>query len=178
MRLIPAIFRAVIYVVHQSNVSTFAMWWVTSGRLGTMTIPSVTRLMKTSPNVSNRPSVHTQTSFSIQSCGTCYAILYLCQRPLYKILVKVRNSKINVLKIVLIIVNINKEENKSLISNQFSLLKMIPPPPTNHFLKRVLIYEFWLPLWYLQTLHWKRRNIHVKQATTMASIHIVYFSSQ
>ena len=94
-----------------------------------MTIPSVTRLMKTSPNVSNRPSVHTQTSFSIQSCGTCYAILYLCQRPLYKILVKVRNSKINVLKIVLIIVNINKEENKSLISNQFSLLKMIPPPP-------------------------------------------------
>ena len=35
--------------------------------------------------------------------------------------VKFRNSKKNVLKIVLIIVNINKDENKSLISNQFSL---------------------------------------------------------
>ena len=43
-----------------------------------------------------------------------------CQRPFYKILVKVRNGKKNVLKIVLIIVNINKDENKSLISNQFS----------------------------------------------------------
>jgi hypothetical protein len=32
-----------------------------------------------------------------------------------------RNSKRNVLKIVLIIVNINKDENKSLISNQFTL---------------------------------------------------------
>ena len=60
-------------------------------------------------------------SFSIQSCRSCYARLYLCQRPFYKILVKVRNSKKNVLKIVLIIVNINKDENKSLISNQFSL---------------------------------------------------------
>ena len=48
---------------------------------------------------------------------------YLCQRPFYKIVVKVRNSKKNVLKIVLIIVNINKDENKSLISNSF--LKMI-----------------------------------------------------
>ena len=35
--------------------------------------------------------------------------------------VKFRNSKENVLKIALIIVNINKDENKSLISNQFSL---------------------------------------------------------
>ena len=35
-------------------------------------------------------------------------------------------------KIVLIIVNINKGENKSLISNQFSL-KNDPPPP--HFLE-------------------------------------------
>jgi hypothetical protein len=35
--------------------------------------------------------------------------------------VKFRNRKKNVLKIVLIIVNINKDENKSLISNQFSL---------------------------------------------------------
>ena len=59
--------------------------------------------------------------FSIQSCRSCYARLYLCQHPFYKILVKVRNSKKNVLKIVLIIVNINKDENKSLISNQFSL---------------------------------------------------------
>ena len=49
---------------------------------------------------------------------------HLCQRSFYKILVKFRNSKKNVLKIVLIIVNINKDENKSLISNQFSL-KMI-----------------------------------------------------
>ena len=56
--------------------------------------------------------------------------LYLCQRPFYKILVKVRNSKHNVLKIVLIIVNINKDENKSLISTfQInSLFKMIFPP--------------------------------------------------
>ena len=60
-------------------------------------------------------------SFSIQSCRSCYARLYLCQRPIYKILVKVRNSKKNVLKNVLIILNINKDENKSLISNQFSL---------------------------------------------------------
>ena len=52
----------------------------------------------------------------------------LCQRSFYKIFVKFRNSKRNVLKIVLIIVNINKDENKSLILNQFSLLKMIFPP--------------------------------------------------
>jgi hypothetical protein len=30
--------------------------------------------------------------FSIQSCRSYYARLYLCQRPFYKILVKVRNS--------------------------------------------------------------------------------------
>ena len=36
----------------------------------------------------------------------------------------------NVLKIVLIIVYINKDENKSLISNQFSLKNDSPPPPT------------------------------------------------
>ena len=74
--------------------------------------------------------------FSIQSYHSCYARLYLCQRPFYKILVKVRNSKKNVLKIVLIIVNINKDENKSLISNQFSLkydsLSPPPPPPPTH----------------------------------------------
>jgi hypothetical protein len=46
-------------------------------------------------------------SFSIQSCRSCYATQHLCQRSL--------------LKIVLIIVNINKDENKSLISNQFFL---------------------------------------------------------
>ena len=62
--------------------------------------------------------------FSIQSCRSCYARIYLCQRSFYKILVKVRNSKKIVLKIVLIIVNMNKDENKSLISNQFSLKKV------------------------------------------------------
>jgi hypothetical protein len=39
----------------------------------------------------------------------------------YKIFAKFRNSKQNVLKIVLIMVNINKDENKSLILSQFSL---------------------------------------------------------
>ena len=83
-------------------------------------------------------------SFSIQSCRSCYAPFHLCQRSFNKLFVKVRNSKKNVLKIVLIIVNINKDENKSLISNQFSL-KNGPPPyflenyfaevktTTNHF---------------------------------------------
>ena len=60
-------------------------------------------------------------TFSIQSCRSCYATLHLCQRSFHKIFVKFRNSKKNVLKNVLIIVNINKDENKSLISNQFSL---------------------------------------------------------
>jgi hypothetical protein len=69
--------------------------------------------------------------FSIQSCRSCYARLYLCQRPFYKILVKVRNSKTNAHKIILIIVNINKDENKSLISNQFSFKNDSPP----HFLE-------------------------------------------
>jgi hypothetical protein len=113
-------------------------------------------------------------SISIQSCRSCYSAQHLCQRSFNKIFVEVRNSKINVLKIVftkqyrsnnntsieyiilfpelsfllrytpslsapilqdfvkfrnskknvlkicLIIVNINKDENKSLISNQFS----------------------------------------------------------
>ena len=59
-------------------------------------------------------------AFSIQSCRSCYATQHLCQRSFYKIFVKFINSKKNVLKIVLIIVNINKDENKSLISNQFS----------------------------------------------------------
>jgi hypothetical protein len=52
--------------------------------------------------------------FSIDS-GSCYARLYLCQRPFYKIFLKFKKEK-NVLKIVLIIVNINEDENKSLIS--------------------------------------------------------------
>jgi hypothetical protein len=56
---------------------------------------------------------------------------HLCQRSFYKIFVKFRMSKKNVLKIVLIIVNINKDENKSLISNQFSLKNDSPP----HFLE-------------------------------------------
>ena len=64
--------------------------------------------------------------FSIQSCRSCYSTQHLCQRSFYKIFVKFRNSNKNVLKIVLIIVNINKNENKSLISNKFSL-----NPPSN-----------------------------------------------
>ena len=57
-------------------------------------------------------------TFSIQSCRSSYnAPLHLCQRSFYKIFVKFRNSKKNVLKIVLIVVNNNKDENKSLISN-------------------------------------------------------------
>jgi hypothetical protein len=54
-------------------------------------------------------------AFSIQSCRSYYARLYL--------LVKVRNSKKNVIKIVLIIVNINKDD----ISNQFSHKNDSPP---------------------------------------------------
>ena len=81
------------------------------------------------------PGPTVKTAFSIQRCRSCYARLYLSQRPFYKILVKVRNSK----KIVLIIVNINKDESKSLISNQFSLKKNYssepPPPPHTHFLE-------------------------------------------
>ena len=61
------------------------------------------------------------TTFSIQSCRSYYATQHLFQRSFYKIFVKFRNSKKRVIKIVLIIVNINKDENKSLISNQFSL---------------------------------------------------------
>ena len=58
---------------------------------------------------------------SLSSVVVPATLLYLCQRPFYKIFVKFRNSKNNVLKIVLIIVNINKDENESLILNQFSL---------------------------------------------------------
>jgi hypothetical protein len=52
-------------------------------------------------------------TFSIQSCRSCYATQHLCKK--------------NVFKIVLIIVNINKDENKSLISNKFSLKNDSPP---------------------------------------------------
>jgi hypothetical protein len=55
--------------------------------------------------------LHVHVPFSIQSCRSCDATLHLCQRPFYKIFVKLRNSKKNVLKIVLIIVNINKDDN-------------------------------------------------------------------
>ena len=75
-------------------------------------------------------------SFSIQSCRSCYATHHLCQRSFYKIFVKFRNSKKNVLKIVLIIVNINKDENKSLISNQFSLKNDSPPTSWRTILRR------------------------------------------
>ena len=75
-------------------------------------------------------------TFSIQSCRSCYnAPLHLCQCSFYKIFVKFRNSKKNVLKIALIIVNINKDENKSLISNQFSLKNDFP----HHFLENYFV---------------------------------------
>ena len=76
---------------------------------------------------------HAKGAFSIQSCRSCYATLHLCQRSFHKIFVKFRNSKKNVLKNVLIIVNINKDENKSLISNQFSLKNDFPPK--NYFVE-------------------------------------------
>jgi hypothetical protein len=61
---------------------------------------------------------------------------HLCQRSFYEIFVKIRNSKNNVLKIVLIIVNINKDENKSLISNQFSHKNDFPPISWRTILRR------------------------------------------
>ena len=62
--------------------------------------------------ISHTPTkcINSQISFSIQFCRSL-------------ILVKVRNSK-KKCTFVLIIVNINKDENKSLISNQSSLRKM------------------------------------------------------
>ena len=97
--------------------------------------------------------------FSIQCCRSCYARLYLCQRPFYKIFVKFRNSKKKVLKIVLIIVNINKDENKSLISAECyiymytcmlcetsGLIPFLPcsPAPSRAYIVR-------LPFWIRQT---------------------------
>jgi hypothetical protein len=54
----------------------------------------------------------------------------IIDHSLSRVVVPARKQWKNVLKIVLIIVNINKDENKSLISNQFSL-KNDPPPPTH-----------------------------------------------
>jgi hypothetical protein len=47
--------------------------------------------------------------------------------------VKFRNRTKNVFTIVLIIVNINKDENKSLISNKFSLNNDPPPFLESYF---------------------------------------------
>jgi hypothetical protein len=58
--------------------------------------------------------------FSIQSCCTRYAPLSSVNAHLTRCLYNLKTVKKNVLKIVLIIVNINKDENKSLISNKFS----------------------------------------------------------
>jgi hypothetical protein len=80
--------------------------------------------------------VDEEAPFSLQSCRSCYATPHLCQRSFYKIFVKFRNSKINVLKNVLIIVNINKDENKSLISNQFSLKNDFRPTSWRTILRR------------------------------------------
>jgi hypothetical protein len=41
--------------------------------------------------------------------------------------IEIKRTFYTILKIVLIIVNINKDENKSLISNQFFLKKITPP---------------------------------------------------
>jgi hypothetical protein len=65
-----------------------------------------------------------------------YITQHLCQRSFYKIFVKFRNSNTNVLNIVLIIVNINKHENKSLNSNQFSLKNEFAPISWRTILRR------------------------------------------
>ena len=44
-------------------------------------------------------AVVTDVAFSIQSCRSCYATPRLCQRSFYKIFVKFRNSKKNVLTV-------------------------------------------------------------------------------
>jgi hypothetical protein len=80
--------------------------------------------------------VDEEAPFSLQSCRSCYATPHLCQRSFYKIFVKFRNSKKNVLKNVLIIVNINKDENKALISNQFSLKNDFRPTSWRTILRR------------------------------------------
>ena len=59
----------------------------------------------------------------------------IIDHSLSRVVVPARKQWKNVLKIVLIIVNINKDENKSLISNQFSLKNDSPPPPTHTHLE-------------------------------------------
>ena len=61
----------------------------------------------------------------MESQPTRYAPLYLCQRSFYKIFVKFRNSKKNVLKIVLFTVNINKDEKWFVIVFNFYLRKIV-----------------------------------------------------
>jgi hypothetical protein len=51
-----------------------------------------------------------------------------------------RNSKNNIFKIVLIIVNINKDKNKSPISNQFFLENGISPQIKSYFTSKLKIY--------------------------------------
>jgi hypothetical protein len=70
--------------------------------------------------------LYAELSFTLRS-------IHLCQCSFYKIFVKFRNNKKNVLKIVLIIVNIYKDENKSLNSNQFSLKNDSPHLLENYF---------------------------------------------
>jgi hypothetical protein len=72
--------------------------------------------------------LYAELSFTLRS-------IHLCQCSFYKIFVKFRNNKKNVLKIVLIIVNIYKDENKSLNSNQFSLKNDSPHLLENYFAK-------------------------------------------
>jgi hypothetical protein len=67
-------------------------------------------------------------TFYIQSCRSCYATQHLCQRSFYKIFVKFRNNKTNVLKIVLVIVKKMKINHSFPIN---SLLKISFP----HFLE-------------------------------------------
>jgi hypothetical protein len=81
----------------------------------------------------------------MQSCHNVYSILYpelsldsiSVNAHFTRFLSKLETVK-NVLKIVLIIVNINKDENKSLISNQFSL-KNDPPTPHTHTSWRTIL---------------------------------------
>ena len=76
----------------------------------------------------NRSGITGVITFSIQSCRTCYATQHLCQRSFYKIFVKFRNNKTNVLKIVLVIVKKMKINHSFQIN---SLLKISFP----HFLE-------------------------------------------
>jgi hypothetical protein len=75
----------------------------------------------------------------------CSYFYYLCICIFYpelSFLLRLNNISVNahfkknVLKIVLIIVNINKDENKSLISNQFSLKNDFSPISWRTILRR------------------------------------------